>query len=143
MLIWVILFYFANLLDVLTTYLGMKGKTKEEMTEKELNPVVSLFIHNRKATYTFKFALSTVIVVFVVLNPSLLFFLSLITIMLFLVSGGNAITKYLTSKGKMTFGTLLTKKLKLPKFIAYLLILAICLFVSLYIYGCLLLYGLV
>jgi len=134
MILWVILFYLGNLLDILSTYWSMRGLPKEKMQEKELNPIMSRFIHNRKASYTFKFGLTTLIAVLVILNPSMLVFLKLFTLMFFFIVLNNTLAHYLTKKGKLSPGKFLTQKLRFPKFLAYLTILAICLFASLEVY---------
>jgi hypothetical protein len=134
MIIWIVLFYIANLLDILSTYLGMEGLPKERMGEKELNPVMSLFIHSKKASYTFKFGLSTVIVVLVVLRPYMLALLSLCTIMLFFVVGNNILSIYLNKKGKLSPGKFLTERLRFPKALAYLTLITMFLIASVGVY---------
>jgi len=130
MILWIILFYIGNLLDLLSTYSGMRDLPKEEMQKRELNPVMSLFIHNKKASYIFKFGLSTIIVIFVLRNPETQPFLVLLTIMLFFVVGNNFLAYYLTKKKKLSPGKFLTDKCKLPRPIAYLVLLAVYLSAS-------------
>jgi len=129
MILWTVLFYIGNLLDILSTYWGFRGLSKEQMQERELNPIISMFIHKKVATYAFKFGLSTIIVV-LVWRTGALIPLQLISIMLFLIVANNVSAKLLTDKGKMSFGKVLTTKLRFPKAIAYLAILAILLFTS-------------
>lgn len=134
MIIWIVLFYIGNLLDLLSTYWGMRELPKEKMQEKELNPIISLFIHNKKATYIFKFGLATVIVILVIVNSASLTFFKILTIMFLFIVANNISALILTRKGKLSFGKLLTNKLRFPKALAYLTIVGICLFASLGVY---------
>lgn len=132
--IWIALFYIGNLFDLLSTYRGMKGLTKEEMKKRELNPIVGQFIHDKKLSYIFKFTFTTLIVVMALRIPGGQMILEIFTILIFLVVGSNLLTTFLRNRKKLTPGMFLTKKLKLPNFLAYLVFLFVTCFFSVLIW---------
>lgn len=130
MLIWIIIFYAVNLLDLLTTYLAMKGLPKEDMGNKEMNPIMAPFIHNKKITYTVKFVGVTLLVLLAMKMNIGLQFLQIGTILISLVVVNNALALYMRRKGKLSLGRILTDKMKIPKAIAFFLLIGIYLIIS-------------
>jgi len=127
----VILFLLGNLLDVATTYAGMKGASKEEMEKKELNVLLASHIHNKKFILAWKFGFSTLLIVILLiaaLHSNFTYYFNVfkfLTVFIFIIVINNLYAYWANKKGKLSLGNLLIAKLKFPKVLAFLFLIII------------------
>ena len=122
------LFILGNYLDYFTTYLGMKGLSPEEMKKRELNVLLHSQMHRKKLIVTIKFlvvgALVGLSIYHFIDTGEVYLALKMITIFMFLVVANNIHSHWAGKRGKLSFGRFLMTKIKLPKALTFIVVVA-------------------
>jgi len=128
LIIWSGVFILFNCLDIVTTYAGMGGLSREEMQDRELNPFASRIIHSRVLVWGVKsfFVVAVLVTAFIKANEGGWFYatalVQCLSVATFLVVINNIHATWAEKRGKLSLGKYLIEGLHLPKGVAYLLL---------------------
>jgi len=144
-LLWSTIFVLGNMFDIITTYWGSEGLTADEIRSRELNPFARGYIHKRWLAILSKMVVTCGVVVLVyvgILTGSwdCVKALRVLSLLLVFVVCNNVYTNWAWGHGRLSVGSFLTKRLRFPCWLAFVVLVGFMGVMSYVLDNCLLCY---